>query len=141
MAPARVLDLATGSGDLALTIAKLPQAEIIGADFSAEMLAVARAKGVKQTVVADALQLPFPDKSFDVVTVAFGLRNMADWGAALREMAARPLDRRAPSRARFFASHGLLRQIYRLYLHRILSADRWVGHRRRRRLPIPRRVN
>ena len=62
--PARVLDLATGSGDLALTIArKLPQAEIIGADFSAEMLAIARAKGVRQTVVADALQLPFQTRA------------------------------------------------------------------------------
>ena len=119
--PARVLDLATGSGDLALTIAKkLPQAEIIGADFSAEMLAIARAKGVKQTVVADALQLPFPDKSFDVITVAFGLRNMADWGAALREMA-RVLSISGHLLVLDFSlPHGLLRQIYRPYLHRIL---------------------
>jgi demethylmenaquinone methyltransferase/2-methoxy-6-polyprenyl-1,4-benzoquinol methylase len=123
--PARVLDLATGSGDLALTIArKLPQAEIIGADFSAEMLAIARAKGVKQTVVADALQLPFPDQSFDVVTVAFGLRNMVDWGASLREMARvlsigghlLVLDFSLPA--------GLLRQVYRPYLHRILP---WIA--------------
>ena len=51
------------------------------------MLAQARAKGLIRTVVADALDLPFPDKHFDVVTVAFGLRNMADWAAALVEMA------------------------------------------------------
>ena len=58
--PARVLDLATGSGDLALAIArKLPHAEVTGADFAEEMLAVARRKGVQRTVVADALQVPF----------------------------------------------------------------------------------
>ena len=85
--PRQVLDLATGSGDLALAIArKLPEAEITGADFCAEMLEVAQSKGLTNTVVADALQLPFPAGSFDVVTVAFGLRNMADWSAALGEM-------------------------------------------------------
>ena len=58
--PRQVLDLATGSGDLALSIArKLPEAEITGADFSPEMLEVARRKGLTKTVVADALQLPF----------------------------------------------------------------------------------
>src|SRR6187397_1862926 len=56
--PARVLDLATGSGDLALAIArKLPQAEVTGTDFSKEMLALARRKGLQRTVLADAVQL------------------------------------------------------------------------------------
>ena len=119
--PRRVLDLATGSGDLALTIAKkLPAAEITGADFCAEMLETARCKGLSNTVVADALALPFPDASFDAVTVAFGLRNMADWGAALTEMARvlgagghlLVLDFSVPS--------GRLRPIYRFYLHRCL---------------------
>ena len=83
--PRRVLDLATGSGDLALTIArKLPEAEITATDFSPEMLAVARGKGLANTVLADALKLPFVEASFDVVTVAFGLRNMADWGCGSR---------------------------------------------------------
>ncbi len=86
--PARILDLAAGSGDLTLAIArKLPHAEITAVDFSAEMLAVAQRKGVGRTVLADALQLPFESESFDCVTVAFGLRNMADWAAALREIA------------------------------------------------------
>ena len=119
--PRRVLDLATGSGDLALTIArKLPEAEITGADFSPGMLAVAREKGLTNTVVADALQLPFADASFDAVTVAFGLRNMADWGAALTEMA-RVL---APGGhllvLDFSLPQGTLRPLYRTYLHHCL---------------------
>jgi demethylmenaquinone methyltransferase/2-methoxy-6-polyprenyl-1,4-benzoquinol methylase len=119
--PRQVLDLATGSGDLALTIArKLPEAEITGADFCAEMLAVARRKGLTNTVVADALHLPFADGSFDAVTVAFGLRNMADWNAALAEMA-RVL---APGGhllvLDFSLPHGFLRPVYRTYLHHVL---------------------
>jgi len=119
--PRQVLDLATGSGDLALAIArKLPEAELTGADFCAEMLAVARRKGLTNTVVADALQLPFPAGSFDVVTVAFGLRNMADWSAALDEMGRvlrvgghlLVLD--------FSLPKGFLRPLYRFYLHRFL---------------------
>src|SRR5207248_1478569 len=78
--PRDLLDLATGSGDLALAIQRrLPDANITAADFSPEMLEIARRKGVAKTVLADALQLPFENESFDCVTVAFGLRNMADW--------------------------------------------------------------
>jgi demethylmenaquinone methyltransferase/2-methoxy-6-polyprenyl-1,4-benzoquinol methylase len=119
--PRQVLDLATGSGDLALAIArKLPEAEITGADFCAEMLAVARSKGLANTLVADALQLPFSAGSFDVVTVAFGLRNMADWPAALGEMG-RVL--RAGGHLLvldFSMPEGFLRSLYRFYLHRFL---------------------
>jgi demethylmenaquinone methyltransferase/2-methoxy-6-polyprenyl-1,4-benzoquinol methylase len=83
-----VLDLATGSGDLALALQRnLPTAAITAADFSPEMLALAQSKGVERTVVADALNLPFDDNSFDAVTVAFGLRNMANWDLALQEIA------------------------------------------------------
>lgn len=119
--PRRVLDLATGSGDLALALQRrLPEATIVAADFSPEMLDIARRKGVRETVLADALQLPFEGGSFDCVTVAFGLRNMADWGAALREMARvlragghlLVLDFSLPS--------GALRPAYRFYLHRCL---------------------
>ena len=85
--PRRALDLATGSGDLALALQRrLPEAAIIAADFSPEMLGVAQRKGARGTVLADALSLPFEAESFDCVTVAFGLRNMADWSLALREM-------------------------------------------------------
>ena len=119
--PARVLDLATGTGDLALAVGRrLPAAEITGADFSPEMLEVARRKGLRRTVVADAMQLPFAGGSFECVTVAFGLRNMADWGGALREMARvltaggylMVLDFSLPS--------GAFQPVYRIYLHRCL---------------------
>ncbi len=119
--PARVLDLATGSGDLALAIkARWPEAMVIGADFCAPMLAEARRKGLTDLVVADALRLPFADELFDVVTIAFGLRNMEDWQAALQEC------------RRVVAPGGVLlvldfclpnapwRWIYRPYLHHVL---------------------
>ena len=86
--PSRILDVATGTGDLALEMQKICDgAEIVATDFCEEMLAHAGRRGIAQTQVADALNLPFEDGSFDVVTVAFGLRNMADWEAGLREMA------------------------------------------------------
>jgi demethylmenaquinone methyltransferase / 2-methoxy-6-polyprenyl-1,4-benzoquinol methylase len=126
--PRTILDLATGSGDLALALArKLPAAEVIGADFSPEMLSRARIKGLKSTILADALSLPFPDNSFETVTIAFGLRNMKDWGAALEEMARvlRPgghlliLDFSVPA--------GAVSHVYRFYLHRCLPlAARWI---------------
>ena len=119
--PRRVLDLATGSGDLALTIAKkLPGAEITGADFSSEMLAIARAKGLTNTAVADALDLPFSDQTFDAVTVAFGLRNMQNWDAALREMARVLTAGGYLLVLDFSLPRGILRPIYRSYLHHIL---------------------
>ena len=120
--PNKVVDLATGTGDLALVLQrKMPQAKIIGADFSEEMLDIAKHKGVRQTMLADAMRLPFDDASVDCVTVAFGLRNMEDYGGALREM------------ARVLKPHGhllvlefslprmsILRAVYRFYLHRCL---------------------
>jgi demethylmenaquinone methyltransferase/2-methoxy-6-polyprenyl-1,4-benzoquinol methylase len=119
--PRDVLDLATGSGDLALAIQRrLPDANITAADFSLEMLEVARRKGVGKTVLADALQLPFENESFDCVTVAFGLRNMADWDRALSEMS-RVL--RAEGHLLvldFSIPTGALRPAYRFYLHRCL---------------------
>ena len=89
--PARVLDLCCGSGDLAFRAEELGAREVVGADFTLAMLAVAarrkRAGGnAARFVQADALALPFRDGSFDAITVAYGLRNVADLRAALSEM-------------------------------------------------------
>src|SRR4051812_29022101 len=119
--PHDVLDLATGSGDLALAIQRqLPKARIVAADFSPDMLEVAQNKGVANTVIADALELPFESAAFDAVAVAFGLRNMADWDRAVAEMA-RVL--RAGGHLLvldFSIPTGALRPAYRFYLHRCL---------------------
>jgi demethylmenaquinone methyltransferase / 2-methoxy-6-polyprenyl-1,4-benzoquinol methylase len=120
-APKRVLDLATGSGDLALALqSRLPEATIVAADFSPEMLEVARRKGVREAVLADALQLPFEAASFDCVTVAFGLRNMADWNVALREMSGVLRSGGHLLVLDFSLPVGALRPAYRFYLHRCL---------------------
>ena len=85
--PQTLLDVASGTGDLALKIQdEIPGCEVVATDFCPEMLEHATSRGVRKTLVADALALPFPDDGFDVVTVAFGLRNMADYPDALREM-------------------------------------------------------
>jgi len=87
------LDLATGTGDLALAVrAAAPARVVVGADFSEAMLGQARAKlrarGERAVplLAADALALPFPDKTFACVTSAFLLRNLADLAAGLDEM-------------------------------------------------------
>ncbi|GEM84500.1 MAG: demethylmenaquinone methyltransferase [Meiothermus sp.] len=90
--PGRILDLATGTGDIALLLKKVaPQAEVIGGDFAPPMLELARQKAQKAGlsipfVEADALKLPFPDQHFDAVTIAFGFRNFADYPRALAEL-------------------------------------------------------
>ncbi len=120
--PNAIVDLATGTGDLALALAKaLPTSEIVGADFSEEMLAVAKAKGVRRVVTADALALPFADRSFDCLTIAFGLRNITDWNAAVREMG-RVLTANGNLLVMEFSlpSMSILRAVYRFYLHRVM---------------------
>jgi demethylmenaquinone methyltransferase/2-methoxy-6-polyprenyl-1,4-benzoquinol methylase len=91
----RALDVCCGTGDLALGLARRG-AEVAGVDFNEAMLEVARARSQgaanPRWLQGDALALPFPDASFDVVTVGYGLRNLASWESGLREMArvARP---------------------------------------------------
>jgi demethylmenaquinone methyltransferase/2-methoxy-6-polyprenyl-1,4-benzoquinol methylase len=87
--PSRVLDLATGSGDLALELqAQLGEgAQVIAADFCEPMLEQARRKGVREAIRADGMNMPFADGAFDALTIGFGLRNMADYPGAVREMA------------------------------------------------------
>jgi demethylmenaquinone methyltransferase / 2-methoxy-6-polyprenyl-1,4-benzoquinol methylase len=85
--PRRILDLATGSGDLAMELQRrCPEARVLGADFSVPMMRQAQERQWERLVAADGMALPFADGSFDVVTVAFGLRNMASWPGALAEM-------------------------------------------------------
>ena len=92
---ARVLDLATGTGDLAIMSARSePGAHVVGLDPSPKMLDIAREKLAAQgladrseLVEGDAEHLPFPDSSFEAVTIAFGIRNVPDRSRALREMA------------------------------------------------------
>ena len=120
--PQSILDLATGTGDLALVLQKqIPGADVVGADFSEEMLAIAKAKGVRRTIMANAMQLPFADGSFDCLTTAFGIRNFPDWGGALREMH-RVLKPQGHLLILEFSlpSWGLLRAPYRFYLHRCM---------------------
>ena len=90
----RVLDCATGTGDLALEFKRAVGAsgEVIGTDFCAEMLESAPAKAAKahlqvKFAVADVLALPYPDGQFDVASIAFGIRNVDDPLLCLREMA------------------------------------------------------
>lgn len=82
------LDVCCGTGDLALALRRAG-ASVVGADFCPEMLVLAASKAptAARFVVGDTLRLPFPDASFDLVTVAFGIRNVADPTAGLREMA------------------------------------------------------
>jgi demethylmenaquinone methyltransferase/2-methoxy-6-polyprenyl-1,4-benzoquinol methylase len=78
-------DLCCGTGDLALELASRG-ARVVGVDFSPQMLRLAAGKGLTRLAEADALRLPFPDARFDVVTVAFGVRNLADLRAGLAEI-------------------------------------------------------
>lgn len=92
---ARVLDLATGTADVALLVAHLhPDAQVVGLDPSANMLAIGAEKVAAQGLAGrivlapgEAENLPYGDASFDGVTIAFGIRNVADRPAALREIA------------------------------------------------------
>ncbi len=98
---------------------------------SAAQTAQARAPhGHVRVVVGDGQQLPFADRSFDSVTVAFGLRNMADWGAALRQMARVVAPGGHVLVLDFSLPTGALRKPYRLYLHHFLPviAGLVTGH-------------
>ena len=123
---ARILDLCCGTGDMtaALLTHRSPRAEpIIGLDFSAPMLARARQKHAAANAIfveADALHLPYPDATFDLITSAFGFRNLANYAEGLAELhrVLRPggqigiLDCNQPS--------GLVGVAYSLYFKRIL---------------------
>ena len=119
--PASLLDIATGTGDLALAIKRaLPEIDVLGTDFCRPMLDVAVRRGLSRVLEADAMNLPLDDASFEAATVAFGLRNMSDYGKALREFrrVLKPgghllvLD--------FSMPENIFAAPYRLYLHHVL---------------------
>jgi demethylmenaquinone methyltransferase/2-methoxy-6-polyprenyl-1,4-benzoquinol methylase len=125
---ARILDLCCGTGDMAFALqrqAGKSSAQIVGADFSHAMLRRAALKSADrgaspEWIEADALNLPFPDSHFDLVTSAFGFRNLADYDAGLREITRvlRPggecgiLD--------FGEPKGVMGALYRIYFKQVL---------------------
>lgn len=84
-----VLDVCCGTGDIALSLAQ-SGASVTGVDFSEGMLGEARSRGANHSnitfIEADALQLPFDDQSFDLVTIGYGLRNLSDFEPGLHEL-------------------------------------------------------
>jgi demethylmenaquinone methyltransferase/2-methoxy-6-polyprenyl-1,4-benzoquinol methylase len=121
---AKALDLCCGTGDMARALRKQsPGTTIVGADFSRGMLTRGQAKFHSYAIAAveaDALRLPFPDQSFDLVVSAFGFRNLANYDAGLREIyrVLRPngelgiLDFSEPG--------GLLGKLYGFYFRNVL---------------------
>jgi len=119
--PEHVLDVATGTGDLALEIQKkCPDARVLGTDFCPEMLAHATKGGVQKTQVEDAMNLSFEDGTFDVVTVAFGLRNMENWQEALHEMGRVMKPGGHLLVLDFSQPRGIFKKPYGFYLNKVL---------------------
>jgi demethylmenaquinone methyltransferase/2-methoxy-6-polyprenyl-1,4-benzoquinol methylase len=127
------LDLATGTGDLAIDLAEVhPHRTVVAADFSLGMLAVARDKlqGLEETrrvrlLAADALALPFATRTFACVTSAFLLRNLADLEQGLREMrrVTRPGGRVVALEITQMRAPGFT-AVFRLYFHHVVP---WIG--------------
>ncbi|MCX6910930.1 MAG: bifunctional demethylmenaquinone methyltransferase/2-methoxy-6-polyprenyl-1,4-benzoquinol methylase UbiE [Verrucomicrobia bacterium] len=134
-ANARVLDLCCGTGDMTFEARRHGAALAVGVDFAQTMLDVAQRRRSEADagvtfVRGDALRLPFADGSFDAVTIGYGLRNVADIEACLREMirVLRPggrlviLDFGKPA-------NRLVRALYAGYLRAVLPVMGWLFHR------------
>jgi len=123
---ARVLDLCCGTGDLTAALLKhRPNAAgpITGLDFSAQMLHRARAKFPAANVLwveGDAMHLPYPDNSFDLVTSAFGFRNLTNYTAALAEIHRVLAPNGQIGILECNQPYGLSGRLYNLHLHHIL---------------------
>jgi demethylmenaquinone methyltransferase / 2-methoxy-6-polyprenyl-1,4-benzoquinol methylase len=125
---ARVLDLCCGTGDMTFALRRrvgTNSAKILGADFSHAMLQRAAAKGKDTTlrwIEADALRLPFPDGHFNLVTSAFGFRNLADYDAGLGEIARVLAPGGECGILDFGEPGGLIGECYRVYFKKVLPA-------------------
>lgn len=127
----RILDMATGTGDLAIDIAhKIQGSSIFAADFSSEMLAIARQKierqGLDERITLEECnveQIPLPDEAVDAATVAFGVRNFEHQREALVEMK-RTIKAGGYLVVLEFSNPkcALVRAIYKLYSHHLLPA-------------------
>ena len=127
--PNTILDLATGTADLAIAVAKRnPQAQVIGMDISEKMLDIGKEKVMHQNLanqielrLGDAAALPFEDDSFDTVTVAFGVRNFEDLGKSLSEIS-RVLKSGGQAVILEFSmpERFPVKQLYRFYFRRLL---------------------
>jgi demethylmenaquinone methyltransferase/2-methoxy-6-polyprenyl-1,4-benzoquinol methylase len=125
---ARVLDLCCGTGDMAFALrrqAGKSSAEILGADFSHAMLQRASRKSSSSSlrwVEADALSLPFPDRHFDLVTSAFGFRNLANYDAGLMEIFRILRAGGEFGILDFGEPQGVVGSLYRIYFRNVLPA-------------------
>ena len=129
--PNTILDLATGTADLAIAMAKrLPQSQIIGMDISEKMLEIGKAKIAKQNIenqielrLGDAADLPFENNTFDAVTVAFGVRNFEDLERGLSEIS-RVLKSNGQAVILEFSmpERFPIKQLYPLYFKHLLPA-------------------
>lgn len=125
----KALDIATGTGDLALALARRPEIDhSVGIDLLPEMLVLAQAKARTRglasrttLLIGDALALPFPDHTFACATAGFSLRNMPDIRQALAEMArvVRPGGRVTTLELTPFNA-GVKARLFRLYFHRLV---------------------
>ena len=135
--PKAILDLATGTADLAIAMAKRnPQAHIIGMDISEKMLEIGKAKVAHQNLesqielrIGDAASLPFEEGAFDAVTVAFGVRNFENLSKGLAEI------------SRVLKANGLVcilefsmpekfpvKQLYRFYFKHVMpKIGKWLS--------------
>ena len=130
MKPQRIMDLATGTGDLAIKMAKrIPKAHIMGVDLSENMLAVAadkvRRKGLDDHIAlyqGEAERLDVGDDVLDVVTIAFGVRNFGDIDGSLREIA-RALQKGGHLVILEFSTprNPIVRHLYRLYSNHVMK--------------------
>ncbi len=123
---ARVLDLCCGTCDMALALRRAAggsRPAIVGADFSHAMLQLASHKCSGKNITpleADALQLPFAERGFDLVVSSFGFRNLANYEAGLREIHRVLTPGGEVGILDFGEPHGVLGKIYRLYFRHVL---------------------